>query len=288
VLANLFPLLRAVRPSDLNATLGAIASALDGRGNQIGHTMDELGGYLHAIGGHLPTLKQDLIQLAKVSKDYDVAAPDLLHTLANLTVTSKTIVQKQRDIDVFFSDLTGLSDTATRFLQENGPNLIEMGRLTQPMMALLARYAPEYTCLIQGAANYAPILSKTFEGGWVKQYFEFFSDQYHVYRASDAIKFGEIGHGPWCAGLPHFTVPGRVWKLKQGIQQVQHPPTGITPLDPIIDSSDVTSGTAGTQGDKEIIDAMLAGSSGHKAASYGALGSLMYGPVVRAGERAGS
>ncbi|GAB3860244.1 MCE family protein [Nocardioides maradonensis] len=288
VLANLFPLLRAVRPQDLNETLSAIATALEGRGEQIGRTMDQLGSYLGAIDGHLPTLKQDLIQLAKVSKDYDVAAPDLLHTLANLTVTSRTIVQEKADIDVFFSDLTGLSDTATRFLQANGQNLIEMSRLTVPMADLLARYSPEFPCLIKGAAAYAPILSKTFEGGWVKQFIEFFNPQYHVYRKSDAIQFGEVGHGPWCLGLPNFTVPSPNWKLKQGIQQVQNPPSDITPLSPWIPSASIDSGTAGTPGDRQVIDAMLADSSGHQPSSYGALGSLLYGPVVRVGRRAGS
>ncbi|HJQ04881.1 MAG TPA: MCE family protein [Nocardioides sp.] len=288
VLANLFPLLRAVRPQDLNETLSAIATALEGRGEEIGRTMDQLGSYLGAIDGHLPTLKQDLIQLAKVSKDYDVAAPDLLHTLANLTVTSRTIVQEKADIDVFFSDLTGLSDTATRFLQANGQNLIQMSRLTVPMADLLARYSPEFPCLIKGAAAYAPILSKTFEGGWVKQFIEFFNPQYHVYRKSDAIQFGEVGHGPWCLGLPNFTVPSPNWKLKQGIQQVQNPPGDITPLSPWIPTAAIDSGTAGTAGDRQVIDAMLADRSGHQPSSYGALGSLLYGPVVRVGRKAGS
>ncbi|GAB2988285.1 MCE family protein [Nocardioides montaniterrae] len=282
VLSDLFPLLRAVRPADLNATLGAIATALEGRGDQIGATMDKLGKYLGAIGGQLPTLKQDLIELAKVSDDYDAAAPDLLDTLANLTVTAHTVVQKRRDIDVFFSDLTGLADSSRRLLAANEANLIDMGHVSAPVVALLARYSPEFPCLIKGAANYAPILSKTFEGGWVKQYIEFFNPQYHVYRASDAIKFGEIGHGPWCVGLPNFKIPATPHRLHQGIQQAQHPPTDITPFSPYIPSS-FTGGSAGSAGDQQILNAMLADRSGHSPRTYGALGSLIYGPVVRHG-----
>ena len=285
VLADLFPLLRAVRPADLNATLSAVAHALQGRGEQIGRTMDELGTYLGAIDGHLPTLKADLIELAKVSDGYEAAAPDLLRTLSNLTVTSRTIVQKQRDLDVFFSDLTSLSDTTTAVLQANGQNLIRMSQVTEPMTRLLARYSPEFPCLIEGAANYAPILSKTFEGGWVKQYIEFFTPQYHVFHKKDAITFGEVGHGPWCVGLPSFTVPGGPHPLKQGIQQAQHPPTDITPLGPYLPSANLSS-PAGTSGENQILNAMLAQASGHDAASYGSLGSLLYGPVVRVGRKA--
>ncbi len=42
ILAELFPLLRAVRPADLNATLNALATALEGRGEQLGETLDKL------------------------------------------------------------------------------------------------------------------------------------------------------------------------------------------------------------------------------------------------------
>ena len=46
ILADLFPLLRAVRPADLNMTLNALATALEGRGEQLGETLDDLQVYL--------------------------------------------------------------------------------------------------------------------------------------------------------------------------------------------------------------------------------------------------
>ncbi|MDN5746403.1 MAG: MCE family protein, partial [Nocardioidaceae bacterium] len=198
VLANLFPLLRAVRPADLNATLRAISTALEGSGEKLGQTMDELGDYLGEIDAHLPTLRKDLRSLAKVADSYAMAAPDLLNVLNNLTVTSKTIIQKAADLDVFFSDLTGLARTATRVLSTNEQNLIRMGQVTEPVVALLAEYSPEFPCLIRGAANYEPILSKTFSGNVVKQYIEFFQPQKRHYDKRDLPEYGEVGHGPWC------------------------------------------------------------------------------------------
>ena len=41
------------------------------------------------------------------------------------------------------------------------------------------------------------------------------------------------------------------------------------------------SGYAGSEAEKSIINALLAGETGRPADSYGALGSLLYGPVVR-------
>src|SRR3712207_4552399 len=126
ILADLFPLLRAVEPAQLNYTLNALATALQGRGEQLGQTMEELDAYLGAISDKLPTLKQDLISLANVADTYNLAAPDLIDLLGNLTVTSKTITEKAEDLDVFFSDLEGLATTSTRVLANNEKNLIRV------------------------------------------------------------------------------------------------------------------------------------------------------------------
>lgn len=287
VLARLFPLLRAVKPGDLNATLSAIANALEGRGDQIGTTMDELGDYVDAIGAHLPTLREDLNALADVADAYDDAAPDLLGVLANVTVTSRTIVDSKKDLDVFFSDLTGLANTSTRILHDNAQNLIRVGQYNEPMLALLARYSPEFPCLIKGAARYAPILSKTFEGGWVKQYIEFFQPQYKVFDENDVPVYGEVGHGPWCAGLPHFKVPGDAYAFDNGSDVDENPPRSPLPFDLLgMNTRTMSSGTTGTEGDQQVVNSMLASRTGRSPDSYGALGPLLYGPVVRQGTRA--
>lgn len=290
ILADLFPLLRAVRPADLNATLSAVRTALEGRGDQLGQTMDDLGEYIGAIDESLPTLRKDLIALADVADAYDVAAPDLLDVLDNVTVTSKTINEKAEDLDVFFSDLTGLADTARRLLTDNEQNLIRMGQVTAPVIALLAEYSPEFPCLIRGAANYEPILSKTFEGNWVKQKIELGGPQFRVFDERDLPEYGEVGHGPWCAGLPNFKVPGDRYPLDQGSdidEKGGYLPFPIPGLENPNPASHVDSGYAGTVAEQKVLNAMLAGSSGRTPSEYGALGSLLYGPVVREGKAAG-
>ena len=46
----------------------------------------------------------------------------------------------------------------------------------------------------------------------------------------------------------------------------------------------MSSGYAGTEAEQDVINAMLAGEPGRAADSYGSLGSLLYGPVVRGGD----
>jgi phospholipid/cholesterol/gamma-HCH transport system substrate-binding protein len=279
ILANLFPLLRAVRPADLNATLNALATALGGRGEELGRTMDELDGYLGEIGTHLPTLREDLVKLADVADTYDLAAPDLLTVLKNVTTTGQTIVDNKVQLRAFFSDLRGVADTSTGVLQENGSNLIRFGQVSEPVLKLLAVYSPEFPCLIKGAATYAPRLAKTFEGTQVKQYLEVGTPQYRAYDERDQPTYGEVGHGPWCLGLPHPPVPAPPIALDQGSDLDEHPPT--SPLPDLLGLNRVGADYSGSAGEQQIINALLAERTGSAADRYGALGSLMYGPLVR-------
>ena len=291
ILADLFPLLRAVEPAQLNYTLNALATALQGRGDQLGQTLEELDAYLGAISDKLPTLREDLVALANVADIYDLAAPDLIDVLGNLTVTSKTVVEKADDLDVFFSDLQGLATTSTRVLSENRRNLIQVGRVTEPVLKLLAVYSPEFPCLIEGAAKYAPRLAKTFEGNQIKQYIEFGTAQYDPYFEDDRPVYGEVGHGPWCAGLPNPPVPAPPKAFKEGSDIDENPPTSDIPTlisggaqrTSATSGGGLASGYAGTEADQAVINALLAGQTGRAAEEYGALGSLLYGPVVRGG-----
>lgn len=288
IMADLFPLLRAVQPAELNYTLNALATALQGRGEELGRTLDELDSYLGAISDKLPTLKQDLVSLANVADTYDLAAPDLIDVLGNLTVTSKTVIEKADDLDAFFGDVRGLAVTSTRVLSDNEQNLIQVGQVTEPVLKLLAVYSPEFPCLIEGAAKYAPRLARTFEGNQVKQYIEFGTAQYDAYGPEDRPVYGEVGHGPWCDGLPDPEVPAPPVSFKEGSDIDEHPPTGDLPT--LITGGaqrssatgrSPTSGYAGTDAEKDVVNALLAGESGRAADTYGSLGSLLYGPVVR-------
>lgn len=281
VLDQLFPLLRSIRPADLNATLNALSTALAGRGEQLGRTMDQLDHYLGQIDDHLPTLKTDLVKLADVARTYDVAAPDLLGVLRDVTVTGQTVIDDKKELSTFFSDLGGLADTSTQVLSENESNLIRIGQVTEPILRLLAVYSPELPCLIEGAARYAPRLARTFEGNQIKQYIEFATPQYRTYDKRDQPTYGEVGHGPWCLGLPHAPVPAPPIALKQGSDMDEHPPTSPLPTQLGLNRPGVDY--SGSEGEQQIVNALLAQQTGASADSFGSLGALMFGPLLREG-----
>jgi phospholipid/cholesterol/gamma-HCH transport system substrate-binding protein len=216
ILATLFPLLRSIRPADLNTTLYAISTALAGRGEQLGRTISDLHSYLGTINVELPTVEKDLNLLASVSRTYSLAAPDLVRLLKNATVTARTVTSKKEQLGQFLTSLTGLSVTATGILQTNGDLIVREAHLASPLTTLLDTYSPEYTCLLQGIDKYTDRLAAIFKGNRVRQKMSFDAVQRPAYTAKDKPQYAATGHGPWCLGLPNPPVPAVAHPLPDG------------------------------------------------------------------------
>jgi phospholipid/cholesterol/gamma-HCH transport system substrate-binding protein len=202
ILADLFPLLRSIRPADLSSTLYALATALRGRGDKIGETFVKLDSYLTTMNVHLPTLQQDLVLLARVSRSYAMAAPDLVRLLRNATTTAHTLTAKEAELQSFIGDVTGLGKTGTRVLTANEANIVRAPEVSRPLLALLDTYSPELPCLIKGAARYTGRLNQIFRQGKVWQTMALAANQRRPFDARDRPVYGEAGHGPQCYGLP--------------------------------------------------------------------------------------
>lgn len=156
VLDNLIPLLRAVKPEQLNSTLNALATALQGRGDQLGRNLEQVDSLLRKVNPKLPTVVYDIRALADVADVYDSAAPDLLQTLRNLNVTGRTIVQKRTTIETLIPAVTGFAGKGDRFMQENGPKIIGINVANRDGLALLAKYSPSLPCVFEGMMKLKP------------------------------------------------------------------------------------------------------------------------------------
>lgn len=202
VLADLYPLLRAIQPAELDYTLNALATALDGRGNELGETIDNLDAYLKRLNPETPELIHDLDLLSKVSNTYADAVPALSDTLRNTVKTTSTLESKHAALHQLLTDVASFSDTAKGFLDTNGDNLIELGKLTQPQAALLARYSPEFPCLLEGLVDQIPRLANTFRNFIFHINVVIVSKQPRGYGVQDKPVNGAT-NGPNCALLPH-------------------------------------------------------------------------------------
>lgn len=151
VFGNLVTVLGSLHPAKLDATLGAISTALQGQGTQLGQFMVQLNDYLKELNPSLPALSNDLKTASPVFQTFTTAAPDLIATLGNLRTTSKTLVTQQAQFDALLLDLTGFSGTARNFLGANGTSLERTLSTLAPVTGLLSYYSPEFPCLTASA-----------------------------------------------------------------------------------------------------------------------------------------
>ena len=75
---DLLPVLQAVQPEKLDATLGEISALLRGRGETIAQTMTTVGDYLDKLSPQIPKLTSDFAAFARVAHDLQLggARPD--------------------------------------------------------------------------------------------------------------------------------------------------------------------------------------------------------------------
>ncbi|WP_216210527.1 MCE family protein [Amycolatopsis aidingensis] len=259
---HLLPVLQAVQPQKLSSTLSAISTSLQGRGKPLGQTLSELGRYLGDLNPHVPQLQENLRELADFSHNLSDAAPDLVQTLDNLTTTSQTVVDQRGNLQALYGNLTQASTDLRSFLAANAENLIRLGDSARPTAELLAKYAPEYPCVIGQMADLVPKLNTVFGKGTDKPGLHAtleITNTRGPYKAGvDEPEFNDK-RGPRCYAMDDYPQPFP-----------QHPPEG-----PIKD------GTSQPPAARSVNDGLLPPANAEKVASGGGAvaGSPAYTPA---------
>ncbi|NMN97890.1 MCE family protein [Antrihabitans stalactiti] len=160
LLDSVLPLLQAIPPQDLMTTLSAVAKAIDGRGEELGTTIERLDTIFAGINTEMPNLQESLRSLATFSQTYSDAAPQLVEALDNLRTTNATIVERRSQIDAVLASVTSTGSTATDFLAANRDNIVDIAADSREALELLATYSPTFTCTLR---NFAAIKPRTDE-----------------------------------------------------------------------------------------------------------------------------
>ncbi len=150
VFQQLTSVLAKIDPAKLNETLGAIATALNGRGGRLGQLFSDLNAFLAKIEPSLPNLSHDIAATADVSVAYADAAPDLIRTVDNTTRVSQSIVEEQRNLDAFLISAIGLADLGNDVVGANRQALTDVTHLLVPTTDLTNDYHPALTCALRG------------------------------------------------------------------------------------------------------------------------------------------
>ena len=273
VLDDLLPLLQTIQPAKLNATLNALATALEGRGRRLGENLALVNDYFTKINPDLPTIEKDITGLADVTRIYADAAPDLVRMLRNFATTTSTIREKAEAYAGFLAGTAGFATTTRQLLEDDGDRLIAVNAVGRPTLALFAKYSPEYPCLLQGLTQSNESIGKAFTNGELHITLEV-THARSGYQPGEEPAWGEH-RGPNCFGLPNPARPYPGQTFRDGTKG-SHSADAVPGF--LVDPVSGRSGSAEEQG---VVDALVAPQMGVRAAAVPDLATLLFGPMAR-------
>jgi phospholipid/cholesterol/gamma-HCH transport system substrate-binding protein len=271
LLDDIMPLLTAVKPEKLNATL----NALQGRGEEIGQTIDLADSYLTKLNPHLPTIIHDLRQLSTVSDNLNAAAPDLFTIMQNLQVSSRTIVDKEPQLVSILDKGINLTGKLTPFAEDNEPRLVGAQLANRRALALVAKYSPSIPCVFQGMAKLQPRLIKAVGGGQpgVHVTIELSKPRPAFKPGLDTPSFKDQ-RNPRCYGLPNPKVPFPQYQTLDGTEDDKWWAGAGRSL------SDVLIKPGSSTDDDTMLKSLMGPAMGTPANQVSDIASLLYAPAA--------
>jgi virulence factor Mce-like protein len=215
VFERLSSVLAKIEPAKLNETLGALATALDGRGDRIGQMMSDLDEFLARVDPSLTALEDDFTVAPRVLEAYADAAPDVVSTAGAATRMSSTVVSEQHSLDALLLSVIGLAETGNDVVGTNSQAITDTMALLGPTTDLTNQYHEALTCGLGGAVQLAKAPGTPVPGGLLLQTVVLGQERYRY--PQNLPKVAATG-GPQCTDLP-----------KVGYQK--HPPFVITDVD---------------------------------------------------------
>ncbi|MGO9925892.1 MAG: MCE family protein, partial [Mycobacterium sp.] len=153
-----------VDPVELNATLSALAQALNGLGSKFGESIVNGNHILAQLNPRMPQLRYDVQRLADLGQIYSRASPDLWNFLQNAVTTARTLTGQQHDLDAALLAAVGAGNTGEDIFARGGPYLARGAADLVPTAALLDTYSPELFCMVRNFHDAAPKVANAVGG----------------------------------------------------------------------------------------------------------------------------
>ena len=288
VLSDLYPLLRTVQPAELNTTLNAIATALEGRGEILGKNLETVDSYLKRINPQIPDIVEDLRLTAQVSDTYAAAMPEIATILENTIKTTGTLEDREAKVKALLTDVASFSDTARGFLEVNGDNLIRLGDVSAAQLRVFARYAPELNCLTRGIVQVGKLQAEAFRDFTLHIVLETLPNQPRGYTARDVPRVAD-DRGPTCLHLPNppwsQSNPVRHQPdINDGVDEPTGKGTSRTATAYGPSRPRAGADLAGSRQESALLKSLLGPALGVSADGVPDLGVLLVGPMARGAE----
>jgi virulence factor Mce-like protein len=199
VFERLSQVLAKIEPTKLNETLGALSTALDGRGDRIGQMMADLDDFLARVDPSLTAMEHEFNVAPRVVEAYADAAPDLVTTADAATRMSDATVSEQHNLDALLISVIGLADTGNDVVGTNRRAITDTMALLGPTTDLANQYHEALTCGLGGAVQLAKAPGTPVPGGLLLQTVVLGVERYRY--PQNLPKVAATG-GPQCTDLP--------------------------------------------------------------------------------------
>jgi virulence factor Mce-like protein len=147
--------LNALHPADVDETLTAIATALAGRGQAIGTTIDSVASYLSEMLPQLPVLDSDIQLGGQVANELSQAAPGIISALSNASVTAGTITGDASQLHNALAGATPLANELTSLLAGIASPFEDLVNNSAPLLGDVASNPNFVAQTLQGLDNWS-------------------------------------------------------------------------------------------------------------------------------------
>ncbi len=288
VFGDLLPLLTAVQPAELNATLTAIAEALQGRGTELGHSLVQLDSYLKQLNPHAKQMVSDIVKLGNVAQEYNGVAPDLLQTFRNLETSARTTIEKRDSISQLFLTSTDTANVLRSFLADNEQRMITVVNTSASIYSLLDTYSPEFPCLFAGLNKLGNLTDTILRNHQFNLQIVLDANNAGGYKTGQQPRY-ITGFGPNCFGLPdhpapigkngYFQIPPKYRCLNDGAPLTNDPCAQRKSQG--MNSSAIAQSAMGSPVENAMVNSLIASSYGTTPQKVPPIATMLAAPLLR-------
>ena len=163
---QLYGLLNAIHPADLDTALTSFAEALNGEGRALGQTLSGTAKYLGTgVVPNLGNVRSDFALLTPVNDEINRSAPDVIATLGNSATTAQTITQQAAALHGLLTNGTNSIGQFGNVLQQVDVTLPELMNESGPLLADVTQNPDELARTLSGLTTFAAAVAAQEQSG---------------------------------------------------------------------------------------------------------------------------
>ncbi|HET9731787.1 MAG TPA: MCE family protein [Acidimicrobiales bacterium] len=163
---QLYNLLNALHPADLDVALTSFAEALNGEGTSLGQALSGSARYLGgAVVPNLANVGADFTKLTPFSDTLNAAAPDVIGTVSNSATTARTITEQEHALHDLLTNGTTAVGHFGDILSQVQATLPSLMNESGPLLADVTQSPDELARTLSGLTQFASAVAAQEQSG---------------------------------------------------------------------------------------------------------------------------